>query len=988
MSILSSLSAVLAAVMMLPAAAAASVRDETLTVLVETAADVSAADVLDGIPGASLLCEYSLVDGFAARVPQSSFSALLSADGVVGADLSASFAAPTAVGRSVSSLPAGAAEDDVYRARDGREGEGTLIAILDTGFFTEHPAFTMPASVSETKLNEENFSLRTKGTYAAEVLSQKNEVPAYGTDKVPFAFDYAGMDTNVHCLVTHGTHVAALAGGAGELYGAAPGAQLLLMKVFDDGGEECQEHSLLLALEDAVKMGADVINLSLGTIARTGDSYGMNMLANALIRAEKAGVLVVCAVGNDGHAGIGGAQGDLPLAANPDYGLAAEPAVVPQALAVGAASNSVIYADYLRVGDRQIRYSECSEASTGIAPAFADALAGERLTLAVIDGLGRPSDYAGADVKDKIVLVRRGEISFREKVRAAHAAGAAAIIVYDPAGEQDFIMQMEDTPEIPAISVTKADGEFLAGKDGTRVTVPLTTGVFEGEADTVASFSSRGPTSDLKLKPELIAAGAYVLSAAGTDGYDAMSGTSMAAPQYSGAAAALLARYSGMLAELPEEERAAALKAYLCSAATPLTEEDGQTPVSVREQGAGMLRRDWPDVMITTDDFGCALALGETETGELTLPVRIINLSRESRTLRLGIRMTTDDAFYDSTSDTYRITGTAREVPHTWEISGEVGAEAVGDGTVRLVLGGGESLSLTLRVQADAQFCMTNRAVFENGFYLEGYVTLLAADGSHAGSLPFLSFCGDWNDAPILDGGDWDGHDSYYGGQYLLRPVLGENDVAGESPAGVLSELFAFAPNGDGRADTVMYEIHPFRNAAACHIEVVDAAGKTVYENSEHHILKTSYTDGALTSVLLPLWDGSDGRNDHYAWPDGAYTLRLTFVSYTSAAQTVYVPVIVDTTAPVLRECEVEDGVVYVSAEDGHFIKELRVYTPASPDGDEAPGALNESVRPDYDGTTHTAAMTAEVPRDCTAEYVYVSAEDYAGNITVVRLYL
>lgn len=49
----------------------------------------------------------------------------------------------------------------------------------------------------------------------------------------------------------------------------------------------------------------------------------------------------------------------------------------------------------------------------------------------VFVGLGKPADYVGRDVRGKIALVSRGEITFAEKVANATAAGAWAVLIFN-----------------------------------------------------------------------------------------------------------------------------------------------------------------------------------------------------------------------------------------------------------------------------------------------------------------------------------------------------------------------------------------------------------------------------------------------------------------------------------------------------------------------------------------------------------------------------
>lgn len=83
----------------------------------------------------------------------------------------------------------------------------------------------------------------------------------------------------------------------------------------------------------------------------------------------------------------------------------------------------------------------------------------------------------------------------------------------------------------------------------------------------VSYFSSRGPTGDGRIKPDLVAPGEQIRGPIRGGADDELDGTSMAAPFVSGAAAMLLARHRELIGN------AARVKKVLCDSATDLGRE-------------------------------------------------------------------------------------------------------------------------------------------------------------------------------------------------------------------------------------------------------------------------------------------------------------------------------------------------------------------------------------------------------------------------------
>ena len=398
-------------------------------------------------------------------------------------------------------------------------GEGTVVAILDTGCKVDHPAFSVEPS--NVKFTRDNIASIIASGELQGSGSQMNVNSVYVSGKIPFRWNYYGNNADVsHKSSDHGTHVAGIAAGnGGEIQGVAKDAQLAAMQVFSTTGGASWS-TIILAVEDCAVLGVDSANLSLGSPCGQ-ESYYDASYAEVFERVTALGVNFAMAAGNDYDASMNNAWGSSDittgtwgmdgynLVSNPDYGVVGSPSTWPASLSVASVKNSKTQGYYISVEGVNYGYTENADNPVKMR----QALGGQTVEYVMVPGFGTVEDFAQVNVQGKIALVQRGEINFTDKAANAEAAGAVACVVYN--NKDDAVnMVAYEGGHIPHVFISKEAGAALAAASDKHAFVGSEMGISDSVGGNMPSdFSSRGVTATFGIKPEITAPGGQIYSA-------------------------------------------------------------------------------------------------------------------------------------------------------------------------------------------------------------------------------------------------------------------------------------------------------------------------------------------------------------------------------------------------------------------------------------------------------------------------------------------
>ena len=600
----------------------------------------------------------------------------------------------------------------------GLTGAGTRVAIIDTGTDTDHQSFdngsylyALKQNAAEKGMNYEDYvasldlldaeeiATVLKNLNATERVGVEQASDYYMNEKLPFGANYVDYSLNVthdwDNQGSHGSHVAGIAaanryihvGGSYadaretvRMSGVAPDAQIITMKVFGYNPGP-YDSDYFAAIEDAIWLGCDSVNLSLGS---GSPGFAENPLFEELLDfMTTTDTVVVMSAGNSGYWAASTTPGYL-YSDGVSFQTNGSPGSYTNPLTVASVENDGTVGKYIQVGGHMVVYAE-SEYSNRPMASLDTTGKGTEYEYVLIDGLGKTEDYAGIDLNGKIVFCSRGELSFSEKGNNAAKLGAAAVIIYN---NDTGVLNMDLTDyqyTAPCVSILQADaaaikaastkktadaGDYYTGK----LTVSSEMGVsdYNSEYYTMSEFSSWGVPGSLEMKPEITAPGGMIWSVNGVessgDAYEMMSGTSMAAPQVTGMAA-LVSEY--IQAEGLDEQTGLSVRelaqSLLMSTSVPLREgESGGQYYSILNQGAGLARVDLAttaESYVLVDgmpDGKVKVELGEDADREGTygFSFSINNMNGQALTYELNADLFTQDLFGDDDGNLYLDTWT------------------------------------------------------------------------------------------------------------------------------------------------------------------------------------------------------------------------------------------------------------------------------------------------------------------------------------------
>lgn len=883
-----------------------------------------------------------VMNGYVIKTDPSNLDAIKELPFVEDACISETIELPRIYQNSATSLTGA----DITASNLGYNGEGTVIAVIDSELDVNHEVFQL----------SDSSSARLKKTDIAKIMTSNNlnitGVTAnrvYRNPKIPFAYDYCEKDVDVwDGNNIHGTHVAGIAAGNSEtLTGIAPEAQIIFMKVFRTiaGTALGSTADVFAAVEDAVNFGVSAINLSLGVDYALAESSSYAMFRSIVDKAKEKGVIISCSSGNLGR---GYANDPIPVE-NTDYGISSIPSGFTETLSVGSVNNKIYTAYTITCNGKTIPIDQ-----NGDSPLFSDCFSDKEYTYHYASYGTALSDYSGTS--NKITLVeayspKNTGISVASKITAAKNSGASGVIVIS---KNNSLSALPKT-DIPVCVISKKDGEILKSADSQCIKAGTSLTKFERNNIEISDYSQYMYNTDLTLSVDVCAPGGMIYSSVPDDLYKSYSGTSMAAPQVTGAAALVDSYITKTFPHLSGRAKATLSENLIMSAAVPITDENGNYE-SPMVQGTGLLNL--PAALSSN-----AILYGSDSKTKISLKDKLSDNFSLSFTKE---RIKGENDNYDTIqikvfTDGYRTEDEINFIDGVLPLSSSFSVREESDG---------KKTAYSVDISLNPEETANHTKIYKNGFFLFGYVFLTSSDGSETPlSIPFLGYYGSFTKPPVFDTAG-----NVYYNEYPLTYMF-ENGTKTIKPFGtnVFDGSFrpdrrVVSPNGDGYCDTIYIYPKFLRNINYLYLMLM----RSEYDSASQ-VIKTGISKFTGSSYYnIPVVDRFTGE----IVSDGEYYIKLvaTLDFNTSSMHTETFPVTFDTRPPEFHSIEKDGEDIVLKISDNHYIQAI-VMEAETNNGE----IIKETVIPEQEerGETVTAVFNLKDADESTLKF---TVWDYGFN--------